>query len=102
MLSRPTTEQVLLDCCRELMTGVLPALTDETAVVRVVMVETVLRNMAVRSAHEIAWMTQEIAEIEDYAPSVHDAQADAPLQAALDALAAAPRDSLHLDEVVEA
>ncbi len=102
MLSRPTTEQILLDCCRELMTGVLPALTDETAVVRVVMIETVLRNMAVRSAHEIAWMTQETAEIEDYATSVHDAQADAQLQAALDALSAAPRNSLHLDEVVEA
>jgi hypothetical protein len=24
MLSRPTTEQILLDCCRELMTNVLP------------------------------------------------------------------------------
>ena len=48
MLSRPTTEQILLDCCRELMTAVLPALTDETAQVSVIMVETVLRNAAVR------------------------------------------------------
>ena len=28
MLSRPTTEQILLDCCRELMTNVLHSLTD--------------------------------------------------------------------------
>ena len=28
MLSRPTTEQILLDCCRELTTNVLPALSD--------------------------------------------------------------------------
>ena len=70
MLSRPTTEQILLDCCNELMTGVLPALTDETAIVRVVMVETVMRNMAVRSAHEIAWMREEIAAIEGYARAV--------------------------------
>ena len=65
MLSRPTTEQILLDCCRELMTGVLPALTDETAQVAVVMIETVLRNMAVRSAHEIAWMREEIDDIDE-------------------------------------
>ncbi len=51
MLSRPTTEQILLDCCRELMTNVLPSLTDATAQVSVIMVETVLRNTAVRAAH---------------------------------------------------
>ena len=103
MLSRPTTEQILLDCCRELMTGVLPALTDETAVVRVVMIETVLRNMAVRSAHEIAWMTQETAEIEDYATSVHAAQSPTPsCRQRSTPCRAAPRNSLHLDEVVEA
>ncbi len=102
MLSRPTTEQILLDCCRELMTGVLPALTDETAVVRVVMVEQVLRNMAVRSAHEIAWMTEEIADIERYAGAVLDAHPTPELEKALGALAGASRDSLHLDGVVEA
>ena len=70
MLSRPTTEQILLDCCRELMTVVLPALTDETAQVSVIMVETVLRNTAVRAAHEVAWMREETAEIESYAHAV--------------------------------
>ena len=61
MLSRPTTEQILLDCCRELMTNVLPSLTDATAQVSVIMVETVLRNTAVRAAHEVAWMREETA-----------------------------------------
>jgi hypothetical protein len=101
MLSRPTTEQILLDCARELMTGVLPALTDETAVVRVVMIEQVLRNMAVRAAHEIAWMREEIVEIERYARTVLDAQPSPQLEAALSASTAASRDSLHLDAVVE-
>lgn len=102
MLSRPTTEQILLDCCRELMSGVFPALTDETAQVRVIMVETVLRNMAVRSAHEVAWMREETAAIEDYAQAVAAASPDAAdLSAALGAVADAPRDSLHLDDVVE-
>jgi hypothetical protein len=102
MLSRPTTEQILLDCCRELMTNVLPSLTDATAQVSVIMVETVLRNTAVRAAHEVAWMRAETADIEAYA---HEVAAQAPgtvsLESALAALAAAPRDSLHLDDVVE-
>ena len=102
MLSRPTTEQILLDCCRELMQAVLPALTDETAQVSVIMVETVLRNTAVRAAHEVAWMRQETAEIESYAQAVAEQAPSAEsLHAALKALADAPRDSLHLDDVVE-
>jgi hypothetical protein len=103
VLARPTTEQILLDCCRELLSGVLPALTDETAQVRVIMIETVLRNMAVRAAHEVAWMHDEMDAIETYARAVSAAVPDAaPLAAALDAVAGAQRDSLHLDEVVEA
>lgn len=107
MLSRPTTEQILLDCCRELMTAVLPALTDETAQVSVIMIETVLRNAAVRAAHEVAWMREETAEIESFAqavagqaPGTASPGADV-LGAALKALADVPRDSLHLDDVVE-
>jgi hypothetical protein len=101
MLSRPTTEQILLDCCRELMTNVLPSLTDATAQVSVIMVETVLRNTAVRAAHELAWMRDETADIEAYARDVAAQAPGATLEAALAALAAAPRDSLHLDDVVE-
>src|SRR6201984_173691 len=101
MLSRPTTEQILLDCCRELMTAVLPALTDETAQVSVIMVETVLRNTAVRAAHEVAWMREETAEIEAYAHAVAAQAPGTTLGTALAALAGAPRDSLHLDDVVE-
>lgn len=101
MLSRPTTEQILLDCCRELMTNVLPSLTDATAQVSVIMVETVLRNTAVRAAHEVAWMRDETADIEAYAREVAAQAPGTTLESALAALAAAPRDSLHLDDVVE-
>jgi hypothetical protein len=102
VLSRPTTEQILLDCCRELMNVVLPALTDETAQVSVIMVETVLRNTAARAAHEVAWMREETAEIESYARAVAEqAPAADAVGAALQTLAGAPRDSLHLDDVVE-
>jgi len=102
VLSRPTTEQILLDCCRELMNVVLPALTGETAQVSVIMIETVLRNTAVRAAHEVAWMREETAEIDSYAQAVAEQAPGAEsLGAALKALADAPRDSLHLDDVVE-
>ena len=101
MLSRPTTEQILLDCCRELMTNVLPSLTDATAQVSVIMVETVLRNTAVRAAHEVAWMRDETADIEAYAREVAAQATGTTLETALAALDAAPRDSLHLDDVVE-
>jgi hypothetical protein len=84
------------------MTGVLPALTDETAQVRVIMIETVLRNMAVRAAHEVAWMREETAAIEEYVRDVAAALPDADaVSKTLDTLADAPRDSLHLDMVVE-
>jgi len=101
VLSRPTTEQILLDCCRELMTNVLPSLTDATAQVSVIMVETVLRNTAVRTAHEVAWMRDETADIEAYAHAVAAQAPGTALETAFAALAAAPRDSLHLDDVVE-
>ena len=102
MLSRPTTEQILLECCQGLMTGVLPCLTDETAIVRVVMIETVLRNMAVRAAHEIAWMRAETASITAYAEDVSRAVPDpAHLAAARAALQEAPSESVELDDVVE-
>ena len=101
MLSRPTTEQILLDCCHELMTNVLPSLTDATAQVSVIMVETVLRNTAVRAAHEVAWMREETADIEAYAQEVAAQAPGTTLETALAALAAAPLASLHLDDVVE-
>jgi len=101
MLSRPTTEQILLDCCRELMTSVMPALTDATAQVSLIMVETVLRNTAVRAAHEVAWMRDETADIEAYANEVAAQASGTTLETALAVLAAAPRASLHLDDVVE-
>lgn len=101
MISRPTTEQVLLDCCRVLGDEVLPALSDPVAQVRVVMLEKVLRNAAVRAAGEIAWMREETAAIEGYVREVVDRTSDEPARHALAALRVSPRDSLLLDDVVE-
>ncbi len=85
MIAKPTTEQLLNSCSRELMEVVLPAVGDDTVKVTVMMLDVIIRNAAIRAAHEIAWMTDEITQLE--------ALAGAP----------APTDgqSLHLDDVVE-
>ena len=85
MIAKPTTEQILNDCSRELMETVLGAVEDETVKVAIYMLDLVLRNAAVRSAHEIAWMQDEIVGLQSFAQSVLDARPT----------------SLHLDDVVE-
>jgi hypothetical protein len=86
MISRPTTEQILNNCSRELTEVVLPAVEDETVKVTVMMLDLVLRNAALRAAHEIAWMTDEIAAMQEFAGA-----ASRPAVA-----------SLHLEAVAEA
>jgi hypothetical protein len=87
MIARPTTEQILDECSRQLLEIVLPAVTDETVQVTVMMMDLILRNMAQRAAHEIAWMTAEIDALREYVGE----EAAPPFGA----------DGLHLDAVVE-
>jgi hypothetical protein len=101
VISRPTTDQLIADVCQDLVDAVLPALTDETLIVRVAMAETVLRNAAMRAAHEIAWMTDETATLIEYAKVVNARIRSVELDAALAAFDDAPRTSLHLADVVE-
>jgi hypothetical protein len=101
MIARPTTEQILLECCRVLTDDVLPAVADETTQVRLVMLEKVLRNAAVRAGHEIAWMRDEGAAIEAYGHAVDAATGDGEVRAGLTELAEGPNGSLHLADVTE-
>ena len=59
MITTPTTDELIRDCCRELTEEILPALDDDTLKLRMIMAVTVLSNTAVRAAHEIAWMREE-------------------------------------------
>lgn len=101
MITRPTTEQLLLDCATELMQGVLPAVSDPNAIVRIYMIEQVLRNAAIRCAHEIRWMRDEISPIETFAQAVHEAASSEEVAALLARLASCDGDALDLDAVVE-
>lgn len=102
MIIRPTTEALIEDCCRELMEGILPGLTDETLKLRLVMTETVLRNAAVRAAHEIAWMRAETSALLAYAGRVAARYGSETLRTALADAQAGPADSLHLADVADA
>lgn len=100
MLSRPTTDQILLDCRAELLGTIDAAITDPAAKVAVQMMENVLRNCAARAAHEIAWMIAENEAMTAYAERV--AASGVSTLAVTDALAAFAGGSsagLHLDDV---
>jgi hypothetical protein len=101
MITRPTTDALIVDCCRELTEAILPGLTDETLRLRLIMTETVLRNAAVRAAHEIAWMREETAALVAYAAEVAARHRCEPLRAAMTAVAASPAASLHLADVAD-
>ena len=101
MISLPTTAQILLDCRRELLEVIGPEVSSDAGKVSVQMLENVLRNVALRAAHEIAWMHDETAAMESLARDTVAAHPSATaVVEALAALDAAPRLSLHLDDVV--
>src|SRR3954452_23678015 len=70
MITRPTTDVLVLDCCRELSEEILPAIEDETLKLRLIMTVTVLGNAAVRAANEIAWMRAETEDLVGFARRV--------------------------------
>lgn len=100
MITRPTTQQVLEDCAREIRETLMPALTEPKLRVTLEMLEQVLAQCALRSGHELAWMADEISAIEPYVERVVTAVAPAP-SAVADALAglrSGRTDSLHLED----
>ncbi len=100
MISLPSTEQILLDCGRELLEVIGPEVTSDAGKVSVQMLENVLRNVAMRAAHEIAWMRDETAAMESFARDTASAHPSvSAVTVALAALDAGPRGSLHLDDV---
>lgn len=100
MLSKPTTQQILLDCRRELLETIDPAVTDPTVKISIQMLENVLRNCAERAAHEIAWMRAESALMVGFARDVRTAVGTSPdIDAALSAYESGDNEALELDAV---
>lgn len=100
MIVKPSTEQVILDCRRELLEVIGPEVLSDAGKISVQMVENVLRNVATRAAHEIAWMHEETIAMESFAYDTLRAYPSAvTIDEALADLQAGPRTSLHLDNV---
>jgi hypothetical protein len=59
MLSRPTTEQILHGIADELRDVVAAEVASEPVKVVLAQIDQLLRSLATRSAHEIAWMHEE-------------------------------------------
>jgi len=83
MLTRPTTEQVLVGIADELRDTVAPLIASEPVTVLLGQIDQILRSLAVRSAHETAWIHEEA----DTIAAVTGTDVGWPA-------------SLHLDEVV--
>jgi hypothetical protein len=100
MMTQPTAARLLQVARQELEDHVLPALADEQLAASVQMVQHILATLEVRADHEIAWMCEEIDQIEAVAGRVLAEVSSAPaLEAALGRLADAPLASLHLHDV---
>ena len=79
MQSRPTTDAILTDLAREVREEIMPLIDDPAVRVNLEMMDQLLTAAAVRSAHEIAWMNDEIADMTEFAQKVHDRTGDASL-----------------------
>jgi len=84
VLSRPTTDQVLVVIADELQSTVAPVVTDESGIVLLGLVDQTLRRLARRAAHEIGWMIEETAAIDTALGRSPD-----------------PAESHHLNDVIE-
>jgi hypothetical protein len=100
VISRPTTQQLLDDCARELRESIMPLVTDPAARVRLEMMEQIIASCALRSTHEHAWMADECVEMEAYAVAVRDTFGDDGVGALIDRYHSERRGGLELDDCV--
>ncbi len=99
MIVRPTTAQLLRDVRHELTEVVAPEVHGATARVTLEQIDIILEQCAVRADSEIAWMLEEIDEIDAYAGDVAELTGDEATRAAVEAGRAGRSGSLHLDDL---
>jgi hypothetical protein len=76
VISIPSCSRLLEVVRDELRTAVMPAVSDPAASAALGMIDSILHNVIERCDHEVAWMREEIAEIETVADDVIAAGAD--------------------------
>ncbi len=100
MISQPSTTRLIEVIRRELAENVLPAIGDEPARASVQMIDHILSTLAVRVAHEIAWMEEEAAALVALGDRIVEAHpAASRVASAVAAAGSLPSGSLHYDDV---
>lgn len=100
MIAQPPASRILLALRKELLEVLGPEVTSERAKVSVRMMESVLRNLAVRADCEIGWMREEADAIEAFAAEALEALPEAAeLRAALEAYRSRRNSSWFLADV---
>jgi hypothetical protein len=100
MIARPTCAELLAAVRSELRDVVLPTVGDAAVASTLALIDEVLRAAAVRSDHEVAWMTEEIEEIEHLAERFAGPNpSTSPVGEALGQLRAERSGSLHIGDL---
>jgi hypothetical protein len=63
MLTRPTTDHILIGIADDLRDLVVPEVSSEPVKVLLGQIDQILRGLSVRAAHEIAWMHEEADQV---------------------------------------
>jgi hypothetical protein len=100
VITRPTSAQLIDEVRRELSSNVAAQVADPQIQGSLQMIDHILATLAVRAEHEIAWMTEEIADISRVVGRVVAEPGSPPsVGSALDELRASVDDSLLLSDV---
>ena len=101
MITQPSCGRYLEVVRDELRGTVAPAVTDPAAQAALGMIDSILASVAARCDHEVAWMREEIADVEACAGLVLDAGADrgGHVTTALAALRSGRSPSDHTEDV---
>ena len=100
MITQPTTARLIEVVRQELRDRVAPAVGDPQTEASLQMIDHILSALAVRAENEIAWMMEEIDDVQRVVGRVAESVADsASLREALDALQTASDPGLALNSV---
>lgn len=101
MISSPSCTRLLEVVREELRGTVAPVVSDPSVSAALGMIDSILQNVGARCDHEVAWMREEIAEIEVVADEVVAANADTEsrVSAALERLRTHRSPSDHTSDV---
>jgi len=102
MITKPTTAQLIDEVRRTLASTVAPAINDPQVQASLQMIDHILSTLAIRAENELAWMLEEIDDIEHVMGRVAEELPDAgAVLEALDALRTSPHGSRSANDITQ-